>query len=353
MSVTARDRFYRLRDTLLRIVHKAGWAWIGTLLLALYVLGAALMPFFEGPDSPLASIRDYTWWFVVTATTVGYGDIAPGSLGGRATAVVIMLLGIGVIAVAVAKLAESVIDFGRRRMKGLTQLGEADHLVIFGYSKGETESLVRELQQDRSAEGLSIVLCSYLAEENPLQDDVKFVHGDLASEDVLERACVARAAHILIHGHDDSETIVVSLAARSVNSHAHIVALLRQPENEMHLKRIDPNIECVTPLSVPLMVQSLQDPGVTAVIASLLSNSTDDTIYRLNVVNMSRTWNFGALQRAFKDRLGATLVAVASGDSVGDVDLNPASDFVVKQGTSLFYIAHRRILPQEVAWDEL
>lgn len=351
--MTARDRFYRLRDTLLRIVHKAGWAWIGTLLLALYVLGAALMPFFEGPDSPLASIRDYTWWFVVTATTVGYGDIAPGSLGGRATAVVIMLLGIGVIAVAVAKLAESVIDFGRRRMKGLTQLGEADHLVIFGYSKGETESLVRELQQDRSAEGLSIVLCSYLAEENPLQDDVKFVHGDLASEDVLERACVARAAHILIHGHDDSETIVVSLAARSVNSHAHIVALLRQPENEMHLKRIDPNIECVTPLSVPLMVQSLQDPGVTAVIASLLSNSTDDTIYRLNVVNMSRTWNFGALQRAFKDRLGATLVAVASGDSVGDVDLNPASDFVVKQGTSLFYIAHRRILPQEVAWDEL
>jgi voltage-gated potassium channel len=351
--VTARARFRRLRDALLGIVHKAGWAWIGTLLLALYVLGAVLMPSFEGRDSPLASIRDYTWWFVVTATTVGYGDIAPGSLGGRATAVVIMLLGIGVIAVAVAKLAESVIDFGRRRMKGLTQLGEADHLVIFGYSKGETESLVRELRQDRSAEGLSIVLCSYLAEENPLQDVVKFVHGDLASEDVLDRACVARAAHILIHGHDDSETIVVSLAARSVNSHAHIVALLRQPENEMHLKRIDPNIECVTPLSIPLMVQSLQDPGVTAVIASLLSNSTDDTICRLNVVNMSRTWNFGALQRAFKDRLGATLVAVASGDSVGDVDLNPASDFVVKQGTSLFYIARRRILPQEVAWDEL
>ena len=349
----ARARFRRLRDTLLRIVHKAGWAWIGTLLLTLYVLGAALMPFFEGPDSPLASIRDYTWWFVVTATTVGYGDIAPGSLGGRATAVVIMLLGIGVIAVAVAKLAESVIDFGRRRMRGLTQLDEADHLVIFGYSKGETDSLVRELRHDRSAEGLSIVLCSYLAEENPLEDDVKFVNGDLASEDVLERACVPRAAHILIHGHDDSETIVVSLAARSVNSHAHIVALLRQPENEMHLRRIDPNIECVTPLSVPLMVQSLQDPGVTTVIASLLSNSTDDTIYRLNVSNMSRTWNFGALQRAFKDRLGATLVAVASGDAVGDVDLNPDSDFVVKQGTSLFYIAGRRILPQEVAWDEL
>ena len=182
---------------------------------------------------------------------------------------------------------------------------------------------------------------------------MKFVHGDLTSDEVLDRACVARATGILIHGHDDNETIVVTLAARSVNSHAHIVALLRQPENEMHLRRIDPNIECVTPLAVPLMVQSLQDPGATTLIASLLSNSTDNTIYRLNVSNTSRTWNFGALQRAFKDRLDATLVAVASGDSVGDMDLNPASDFVVKQGTSLFYIARRRILPQEVAWDEL
>ena len=161
---------------------------------------------------------------------------------------------------------------------------------------------------------------------------MKFVHGDLTSDEVLDRACVARAAGILIHGHDDNETIVVTLAARSINSHAHIVALLRQPENEMHLRRIDPNIECVTPLSVPLMVQSLQDPGATTLIAcSLLSNSTDNTIYRFERFEYSRTWNFGALQQAFKDRLDATLVAVASGDSVGDVDLNPASDFVVKQ----------------------
>ena len=63
---------------------------------------------------------------------------------------VIMLFGIGVIAVAVAKLAESVFDFGRRRMRGLTQLSEAGHLVIFGYTKGETERLLRELRQDRS-----------------------------------------------------------------------------------------------------------------------------------------------------------------------------------------------------------
>lgn len=40
-------------------------------------------------------IGDALWWSFVTTTTVGYGDIAPQSLGGRLVAVVLMLIGIG------------------------------------------------------------------------------------------------------------------------------------------------------------------------------------------------------------------------------------------------------------------
>ena len=42
-------------------------------------------------------VANYTYWFFVTANTVGYGDYAPSTSFGRFVAVMIMLLGIGTI----------------------------------------------------------------------------------------------------------------------------------------------------------------------------------------------------------------------------------------------------------------
>lgn len=40
---------------------------------------------------------DSLWWAIATTTTVGYGDISPHTEIGRVVAVVLMLLGIGLI----------------------------------------------------------------------------------------------------------------------------------------------------------------------------------------------------------------------------------------------------------------
>jgi voltage-gated potassium channel len=49
---------------------------------------------------------DGVWWAIVTVTTVGYGDTSPETDAGRVIAIVVMLVGIGFIAVITAAAAE-------------------------------------------------------------------------------------------------------------------------------------------------------------------------------------------------------------------------------------------------------
>jgi voltage-gated potassium channel len=59
-------------------------------------------------DAPGANIHDYgsaLWWGIVTMTTVGYGDKFPVTGLGRCVAVVLMLVGIGLLGVITATVA--------------------------------------------------------------------------------------------------------------------------------------------------------------------------------------------------------------------------------------------------------
>jgi voltage-gated potassium channel len=60
--------------------------------------------------STIHNFGDALWWATVTVTTVGYGDKYPVSPGGRGVAVVLMLVGIGLISVLTATVASYFVE---------------------------------------------------------------------------------------------------------------------------------------------------------------------------------------------------------------------------------------------------
>ena len=81
----------------------AGFRYAALLALLLVVLGGSSLAFVESETVP--SLEDGIWWALVTVTTVGYGDISPHTLGGRAIAAAVMLFGISFFAFLTATIA--------------------------------------------------------------------------------------------------------------------------------------------------------------------------------------------------------------------------------------------------------
>lgn len=69
--------------------------------LIMIYLSAVGIYYFENEVQPqvFSSIFDSLWWAITTLTTVGYGDIYPITVGGKIFTFLILLIGLGIIAV--------------------------------------------------------------------------------------------------------------------------------------------------------------------------------------------------------------------------------------------------------------
>ncbi len=71
------------------------------LAFILLFIAAAGMHHFEHDAQPekFGSIFDSLWWAVCTLTTVGYGDVYPITMGGRTFTFLVLMVGLGIVAV--------------------------------------------------------------------------------------------------------------------------------------------------------------------------------------------------------------------------------------------------------------
>lgn len=118
-----------------------------TLLICNRAIGGALYSVTE-PDSDWF---DGAWWVLVTQTTVGYGDFAPESFWGRATAELVMWTGILAVAILTAALAGVIAEHRLEQAKAAAHAKTAtldddfDHLIA--RLESDTQYLAEHLRR--------------------------------------------------------------------------------------------------------------------------------------------------------------------------------------------------------------
>jgi voltage-gated potassium channel len=307
----------------------------------LYVVLAILLPYAEGETSAFQDPVGFTYYFFTVVATVGLGDIVPKTDMGRILTVCLYVFGIGSFTMILVSIASINNRLGEWFMSGDITFKGKKHVIIFGYHKGETENLIREIRGDMKWKKCEIVLCSSRLEKNPLPEEVVFIKGELHTDEVMKKANIQYADKIIIDGHDDSQCMAVAVTVLDLNDNADIVVHAKSKDTVSTLKKLKNNrMTFIEDMNKELIVQEMQNPGISAVIRDLLSHQTgDQEFYRVHLPMVVKM-NYGELLSSLKIQYDALVIAVCEEK---EILINPSAKYEMKGGQAIFVIAKQRL----------
>jgi voltage-gated potassium channel len=139
---------------LTRAIHQERHALSAAMffLFITLIIASSGIYMFEHRAQPQAfgSIPAAVWWAIATLTTVGYGDVTPITIGGKAFGIGVMVIGVGMVALPTAILASAFSEQLRRRRE------EYQEMVDVALHDGIVTTAERsELERIRGRLGLS------------------------------------------------------------------------------------------------------------------------------------------------------------------------------------------------------
>ena len=313
-------------------------------IVVLILAGAGGLTWFEEDRS----FPDAVWWAIVTLTTVGFGDIAPISLGGRAIGVVLMFFGIGVLGTFTATIAGVFVEKRQKRERGMEASDLEGHIVLCGWN-GRTREILKDLRADPRAAGAGIVLLAEV-ETKPVEDEqLHFVRGDVNEED-LRRAGIQRAATVVLVGDRgldyqarDAKAVLAVLTIKSLNPDVYVIVELAGEENVRHCKhaRADEIIVGADLCSRVISTATL-DHGISTVLHELLSAQEGQNLITIPVTDAQAGRTFLDLFCELKRKQGRIALAIqrcGGGERGGRIVTNPAADVPVEAEDRLVVIS--------------
>jgi voltage-gated potassium channel len=198
-----------------------------SLLLCVLIFGSIAFYYFERGGESVEKIWDAVYWVIVTITTVGYGDFYPETPGGRITFVLVALGGIGTIAYIMEQLIAFSTKSELKKLFGSGAVKMKKHTIIVGWDT-KAEEAIKELRNENEE---FLVVGSELDHAELDALGIPHISGDPTKRETLNRCNIEAAKTLMIPLENDSETIMIALAARKQNPGIQIVATCEAREH--------------------------------------------------------------------------------------------------------------------------
>ena len=311
------------------------------LLFLAYVTLTWVLLSIAGEHELTGNFSTFFYYLIVTASTVGYGDLSPHTALGKWVVVMLVIPGgLVLFAAALGRLSASAIESWRAGILGKRRVEMNDHILILGWHGERTVNLIRMLQHEEAGKR-PIVLCVRAELENPLPGEVEFVRVSSFTDDIeMSTGSYTEASCIIIDVMEDDLTLSAALFCSNHNPTAHILAYFNDESLSQLLRKHCSNVECIPSISTEMLAKSAVDPGSSLLHQELLSSTKGMTQYSVTYPEVLPATSVEPIFHYMKRAHQATLIALDSGDGIL---LNPDLACSVTSGAKLFYIADERI----------
>lgn len=195
--------------------------WPAALLVGIALYGVAGYMLLEG-----WSFLDAVYMVVLILSSVGFREVRPLDTTGQVFTISLMVLGVTLLLVTVALVAQAVAEGGlgargrRRRMqRAIDRM--SGHFIVCGYGR-----VGRTVAREFEGEGAPFVVVDRNEdlEDELNRDGVVNLIGDASSDDVLRQAGIHRAKGLVSTLDSDANNVFVTIVARALNPSFYIVA---------------------------------------------------------------------------------------------------------------------------------
>lgn len=190
----------------------------------------------HGVNPHIQTFDDVIWWWFVSSTTVGYGDIAPITGMGRAAGAVVIIIGIYCYTNFIAWTADMLHGLTNQHRLGTAKIKAHGHVVICEYTAFADE-LIQVLPRYPELEQREVVIVSDLVHMQPYPQH-HFVRGVPISPSSLKLAAVDQADIVFVFANarfaePDLKTLHTASRIRQLAPQARLFVELNDPQHEL------------------------------------------------------------------------------------------------------------------------
>lgn len=206
------------------------------LLSGSFLVTTTIFWIYERGHNHIHHFGDVAWWWFVTSSTVGYGDLVPYTTPGRIAGVIAIVIGLFGYTHIIGIILQVIQHKFEEEERGQGSVDFQNHVAICEYTAFADE-LIQEIKERNLYSDRELVIVGSLVSRTPYSE-YSFIYGEPISPQVLQRAHISKAGTIFVFSNHrftepDIKTLHVVSRIMRLNDHAPIYVELRDSNHPL------------------------------------------------------------------------------------------------------------------------